>query len=133
MLPCPPPGDLPDPGIESAYVSCIGRQVLYHGAIREALGHLRPGSLEILISRYYLISLPARVTHWSSFVKFIKDFPGASGSKESACNPGYWCSIPGLRRSPEEGNGNLLQYSCLENSIDRGAWWTTVHGVVGHD
>ena len=38
-------------------------------------------------------------------------------------------SIPGLRRSPGEGNGNPLQYSCLENSIDRGAWQVTVHGV----
>ena len=39
-------------------------------------------------------------------------------------------SIPGRGRSPEEGNGNPLQYSCLENPIDRGAWWATVHGVV---
>ena len=38
--------------------------------------------------------------------------------------------IPGLGRSPEEGNGNLLQYSCLENSMDRGAWWATVHEVA---
>ena len=39
-------------------------------------------------------------------------------------------SIPGSGRSPGEGNGNLLQYSCLENSMDRGAWWATVHGVT---
>ena len=39
-------------------------------------------------------------------------------------------SIPGLGRSPGEGNGNLLQYSCLENSMDGGAWWATVHGVT---
>ena len=39
-------------------------------------------------------------------------------------------SIPGLRRSPEGGNGSPLQYSCLENSIDRGAWQATVHGVI---
>ena len=38
-------------------------------------------------------------------------------------------SIPGLGRSPGEGNGNSLQYSCLENPLDRGAWWATVHGV----
>ena len=44
-------------------------------------------------------------------------------------------SIPGSRRSPGEGNGNLLQYSCLENSVDKGAWWVIVHRVtkVGHD
>ena len=39
-------------------------------------------------------------------------------------------SIPGLGRSPKEGNGNPLQYSCLENSMDRGAWWATAHGVT---
>ncbi|XDA72690.1 hypothetical protein R6Z07F_002972 [Ovis aries] len=39
-------------------------------------------------------------------------------------------SIPGLGRSSEEGHGNPLQYSCLENSMDRGAWWATVHGVA---
>ena len=50
-------------------------------------------------------------------------------SKESACNAGDPGSIPGLGGSPGEGNGNPLQYSCLENSVDRGAWWATVHGV----
>ena len=49
-------------------------------------------------------------------------FPGGSDGKESACNAGDLSSIPGLGRSPEEGNGNPLQYSCLENSMDRGAW-----------
>ena len=48
----------------------------------------------------------------------------------SACNVGDLDSIPGLGRSPGEGNGNLLQYSCLENPMDRGAWWATVHGVA---
>ena len=57
-------------------------------------------------------------------------FPGGSDGKESACNEGDLGSIPGLGRSPEEGNGNPLQYSCLENSMDRGAWWATVHGVA---
>ena len=49
-------------------------------------------------------------------------FPGGSDGKESACNAGDPGSIPGSERSPEEGNGNPLQYSCLENSMDRGAW-----------
>ena len=49
--------------------------------------------------------------------------------KESACNAGDPGLIPGLGRSPGEGNGNPLQYSCLENSMDGGAWWATVHGV----
>ena len=57
-------------------------------------------------------------------------FPGSSNGKESACDAGDLGSIPGLRRYPGEGNGNPLQYSCLENSMDRGAWWATVHGVA---
>ena len=58
-----------------------------------------------------------------------------SVSEESACNAGDLGSIPGLGRSPGEGNGKPLQYSCLENRMDRGAWQATVHGVarVGHD
>ena len=50
--------------------------------------------------------------------------------KASACNVGDLDSIPGSGRSPEEGNGNPLQYSCLENPMDGGAWWATVHGVA---
>ena len=60
----------------------------------------------------------------------LKGFPGGSVGKESACKAGDQGSIPGSGRSPEEGNGNPLEYSCLENSIDRGAWWATVHGVT---
>ena len=56
-------------------------------------------------------------------------FPGGSDGKESACNVGDLGSIPRLGRSPGEGNGNPLQYSCLENSMDRGSWQATVHGV----
>ena len=57
-------------------------------------------------------------------------FSGGSESKESACNAGDLGSIPGLGRSPGEGNGNPLQNSYLENPMDRGSWWTTVHGVA---
>ena len=57
-------------------------------------------------------------------------FPYGSAGKESACNGGDLGSIPGSGRSPGKGNGNPLQYSCLENSIDRGAWWATVHEVA---
>ena len=49
-------------------------------------------------------------------------FPGGSDGKESACSAGNPGSIPGSGTSPGEGNGNLLQYSCLENPIDRGGW-----------
>ena len=51
-----------------------------------------------------------------------RGFPGGSEGKASACNTGDLGSIPGLGRSPGEGNGNALQYSCLENSMDGGAW-----------
>ena len=57
-------------------------------------------------------------------------FPGGSEGKESTCNAGDSGSIPGLGRSAGEGNGNPFQYSCLENPMDRGAWWATVHGVT---
>ena len=63
------------------------------------------------------------------------DFPCSSLSKESACHAGDPGLNPGLGRFPGEGKGNPLQYSCLENPMDRGAWWATVQGAtrVGHD
>ena len=61
---------------------------------------------------------------------FKWDFPGGSEVKASACNVGDLGSIPGLGRSPGEGNGKTLQYSCLVNPMDGGAWWATVHGVT---
>ena len=57
-------------------------------------------------------------------------FPCGSEGKESTRNAGDVDSIPGLGGSPREGHGNLLQYSCLENPMDRGAWWATVHEVA---
>ena len=57
-------------------------------------------------------------------------FPGGSDGKISACNAEYLGLIPGLGRSPGEGNGYPFQYSCLENPMDRGACWVTVHGVT---
>ena len=60
-------------------------------------------------------------------------FPGGSEVKASACNAGNLGSIPGLDRSPGEGNGNPLQYSCLENPMDGEAWRATVHEVTESD
>ena len=57
-------------------------------------------------------------------------FPVASDGKESACNVGDPGSIPGSGRLPGEGNGYPVQYSCLENVMDRGAWQATTHGVT---
>ena len=53
-------------------------------------------------------------------------FPGGSAVKNLPANTGDWGSIPGSGRYPGEGNGNSLQYSCLGNPLDRGAWWATV-------
>ena len=60
----------------------------------------------------------------------LMGFPGGSEGKTSACNAGDLGSIPGLGRSPGEGKGNPLQYSCQENPMDREAWQTTVHGIT---
>ena len=64
------------------------------------------------------------------FPALHKGFPCSSVGKESACSAGDLGPILGLRRSPGEGNGNPLQYPCLENLMDRGAWWAAVHGVT---
>ena len=70
---------------------------------------------------YYRLSSPFR------------DFPGGSEYKASAYNAGDLGSIPGSGRSPEEGNGYPLQYSYLENPMDRGAWWATAHRLSQSD
>ena len=57
-------------------------------------------------------------------------FPGGSAGKEFTCSAGDPGLIPGLGRSPGEGHGNPLQYSWLENSMDKGAWWAIVHGIA---
>ena len=67
---------------------------------------------------------------FSQEIHVVKGFPGGSDSKESACNAENPGSIPGLGRSPGEGNGYPLQYSCLENSMDKGAWWVTVYRIA---
>ena len=66
-------------------------------------------------------------------LEIIMGFPCDSAGKESACNVGDLCSIPRLGKSPGEGNGNPPQYSCLENSMDRGAGQATVHGIAKSD
>ena len=69
--------------------------------------------------------------HYHPFLKmYALPIPGGSEVKASACNAGDLGSISGSGSSPGEGNGNPLQYSCLENPKDGGAWWATAHGVA---
>ena len=82
--------------------------------------------------------LPERLLNMPELLSLYlntKGFPGGSDSKESVGNVGDLGSIPGLGRSPGEEHDNPLQYSCLRIPKDRGAWRTTVHGVlrVGHN
>ena len=86
----------------------------YHGA-----GYIMPCPSEWIIFKYQLNA--------------NRGFPGGASDKESICQ-GRRCKKPGfdpwVRKSPGIGNGNPLQYSCLENFMGRGAWWSTVHGVA---
>ena len=81
-----------------------------------------PGTGALFVSDRAIVFELAAIFH--SF-----GFPGGSDSKESAYNARDLGLIPGSGRSPGEGNGTPLQYSCLENPMDRGAWWATVHSV----
>ena len=73
-------------------------------------------------------------SEYLALISFRMGFPGSSPGKESACNAGDPSSVPELGRSPGEVNSYPLQYSCLENSMDRGAWQVTIHGItIGYD
>ena len=78
-----------------------------------------------------LRSVSHRHTHHTHKIcsHLFPGFPFSSVGKGSACSAGDLGLIPGLGRAPGEGNGNPLQYPCLENLMDRGAWWAAVHGV----
>ena len=98
---------------------------------------LRPPSLLFIhiyihkyINKQIYIYLYIYIYTFIYFYLTVQGFPDGSDGQESACNAGDPSSIPESGRSPGEGNGNPLQYSCLENSMDRGAWQATVHGVA---
>jgi len=78
----------------------------------------------------YCTQILYRLSYKGSPYSFPGGFPGGSEVTASACNVGDLGSVLGSGRSPGEGNGNPLQYSCLENPMDRGAWCVTVHGVA---
>ena len=89
----------------------------------------KPGVLQSMGSQKSL----TRLNDWTKLKNrhgLLRGFPGGPDGKVSAWDAGDSSLIPGLGRSPGEGNGNPLQYSCLENSTDGGAWWATVHGVA---
>ena len=122
-LPFPSPGDLPDPGS----VSCTGRWVLYqpdffqrfHGYFLSSMQFLRKkiNSLQLTwIANRCLQSIFIHIHIYSQVELVVENLPAKAGDARDSS------SIPRLRRSPGEGNGNSLQYSCLENPIDRGAW-----------
>ena len=89
---------------------------LYHGHYKDTLEFIPNGKMNVYHS-FLLSSI------------LCMCFPGGSDGKESACNVGDPGLIPRSGRSPGERNGYPLQYSSLENAMDRGAWWTTIHGV----
>ena len=99
-------------------LTCLERKIIIHKAHRRGREVKFDGKVKGVIL-FFLISIMHKLV-----------FPGGSEVKASACNAGDLGSIPGSGRSPGEGNGNPLQYSCLENPMDRGAWWATVHGVI---
>ena len=82
-----------------------------------------PSCSQLLAHHSSLSLSPTESTQLHGMPSHPRSFPGGSEVKVSGCNVGDLGSIPGSRRSPGEGNGNPLQYSCLENPIDGGAWW----------
>ena len=91
--------------------------------------------IEMPPALFFFFRIALYVWHLLCLHKHFRGFPGGSDDKESPCNAGDLGLIPGLGRSPGEGTGYPLQQSCLENSMDRGSWWATVHGVAksGHN
>ena len=84
-------------------------------------------SVCVLLTNIYIYIYIHTHTHTSTY---LMGLPWWLSGEESACNVGDLCSIPGSGRSPGERHGNPLQYSCLENYMDRGAWWATVYAVT---
>ena len=115
-LPFPSPRGLPDPGIEPV------SPVLAGGFFTAE----PPGkSIWVVTGQWFWTEREER------FYTYPRNFPGGSDAKESACSAGDIGLIPGLGRSPVKGNAYPFQYSCLENPMDRGAWWaTTACGVA---
>ena len=115
-LPCPPLGDLPNPGIEP---KSLMSPVLASGFFTSSATREAPFFVCFICSFILILFTPVIITLYN-FYSFL-GFLGSSNGKESTCNVGDLGLIPGSGRFPGEGHGNPLQYSCLENSMDRGA------------
>ena len=130
---------LPSPGLDlHSLVMMPGALFLtLSGRVVNKRHHLSSLIVTIRACKFYILS-QQKSTDYSLYgkkqgIKYIViriSFPGSSDSKKFACNAEDQNSIPGLGRFPGEKNGNPFQHSCLENSMDRGAWRATVHGVT---
>ena len=93
-------------------------------------GGVHGGQGSFLCEQRFLLQLGVKAVESLDVSRACLGSPGGSNSKEFTCNAGDLGSIPGLGKSPGGGCDNPLQYSCLENPMDRGAWWATVHGIA---
>ena len=107
----------------------MNTEPLYLGKIPSEVS----GSVWLLFGQHTIHNLASCVFLFKDLLFPVWGFPSGSDGKVSAHNVGDLGSIPGSGRSPGEGNGNPLQYSCLENPTDGRAWWATVHGVAESD
>ena len=117
-------------GSQELYMT--GQLSLLLGECRVSYLHFGPHNtiLALFIQSTPVLHIFKYLLHLYTFFDFGWGFPGSSDSKVSAYNVGEPGSIPGLGRSPGEGNGNPFQYSCLGNPMDREACWATIHGVA---
>ena len=102
----------------------------YDLAVKSIIGHRCWESLCLKLGTVLLVGLSCLCSDIGQPLDLFMVFPDGSDGKESACNAGGLGLIPGSGRSPGEENGNPLQYSCLENPMDREAWRATVHGIA---
>ena len=109
------------------YISDSLRLARNIGILGQVVPHIK--LLQIIIKKVCIVRLPSEVHSVFNLPTFSHTIPGGSEDKVSARNVGDLGLIPGLGRSPGEGNGNPLQYSCLENPMNGEALWATVHGV----
>ena len=126
-LPSPPKlQHFPKPS--KTFQTLVSLQIFPPLSIRSSLPHLPHILLFNAVQMSFLLRNSPHIP-WAK-ISIYSDFPGGSDGKESACNARDPGLTPGLERSPGEGHTNPLQYSCLENPMDRGAWQAIVHRVA---